>query len=438
MATPEPIDSGSTDITAFDQSRPSETAFSAPTQTTPLRGAVVLETDVNGLGAMRSLKSMRPAPQTIVGVDFTPSIGFRSRSCPVVSAPPPTQVDGIPLRDFLIDIARNAGGPLALFPCGDRTVRHVCRHRSRLEPFYRMLLPDSDLVESLINKDRFADLARRNGALVPSHAVVSPEPGAAAAGRLRFPLIAKPLNLAGFDPVRSAFKAKLFNDAREWDHYFATWACAGRVLIQEHIPGEDSDIYFHGGAWHDGHEICGFTGRKIRQQPRGHGSTVMASCERNDDVHNLARQFLREIRFTGLCDVEYKRDSRDGRYFLIEVNPRQGQWHRIGRLCGIDLIQAAYLTLSGIHHKWPEQLPGSSGYWSYQFQDVARLVDDWRRGEASIGRWLRPYLSMPQDGVFNWRDPRPWLAEFADLARKKLLGDSTSRQAPGGIRHDPI
>ncbi len=386
-----------------------------------LRGAVVLETDVNGLGAIRSLKELRPSPPLVIGVDFTRSIGFHSRLCRMVAAPPPHVDNGNALTRFLIRLAQDVGGHLALFPCGDRTVRLCCNHREALSRHYRILLPHAELVESLINKSRFAELAARIGTAAPPHAIIEPSPGAAAVCGLRFPIIAKPLNLPGDDPVRTAFKAKVFDHPAAWDAYFADWSKGGRVLVQERIVGDDTDIFFYGGAWIEGRPICGFTGRKLRQHPRGLGSTVMAACERNETVRRLAEQFLRDVRFTGLCDVEFKHDRRDHRHYIIEVNPRQGQWHRISRSCGIDLIQAAYLSLAGVERDWPAQPDGCSGYWSYQFQDVARLVDDWRHGDRSVTRWFRPYLSMPQDGVFNWRDPRPWAMEFAGLLRRKLL-----------------
>lgn len=404
-----------------DSPRSDSPLIGSPVDRTPLTGAVVLETDVNGLGAIRSLAGLRPSPR-IVGVDFTRSIGFRSRLCECYTAPLPDQEDGRALRDFLLNLAGTFEGRPALFPSGDRTVRLICKYRRDFDRAYRVLLVDADQVELLINKAKFADLARSVGAITPMTAIVKAAVGATECSGLRYPIIAKPLNQPGDDPVRRAFKARLFETPSEWDDYFRDWHdnSGNRVLIQERIPGEDSDIYFYGGVWRAGEPVCGFTGRKIRQHPNGLGSTVMASCERNDEVRCLAEKFLKRIRFSGLCDVEFKRDPRDHQYYLIEVNPRQGQWHRIGRLCGVDLIQAAFLTLANLPRTWPEQEAGPNGYWSYQFQDVGRLVDDWRRGRFRLAEWLRPYFLRPTDGVFSWRDPLPWFMEFVDCLRNRF------------------
>ncbi|HWL94276.1 MAG TPA: hypothetical protein VNT79_12155, partial [Phycisphaerae bacterium] len=222
-----------------------------------LRGAVILETDVNGLGAIRSLAAIRPRLQNLIGVDFTASIGFSSRLCDMRSAPGPHVDDGRALRDFLLQVGEEIGGPLALFPSGDRTVRLICRFREALERRYRVLLPNAASVETLIDKSKFAMLADRTGLLTPRHAIVESRTGAAMETGLRFPLVAKPLNSPGDDPIRRAFKAKLFETPHDWDAYFANWSAGGRLLIQERIVGEDSDIFFYGGVWRDGDPVCG-------------------------------------------------------------------------------------------------------------------------------------------------------------------------------------
>ena len=48
---------------------------------------------------------------------------------------------------------------------------------------------------------------------------------------------------------------------------------------------------------------------------------------------------LRELGFHGIAQVEWKRDPRDGRQKLIEVNPRLWQWHGLTGACGADVTQ---------------------------------------------------------------------------------------------------
>ena len=41
--------------------------------------------------------------------------------------------------------------------------------------------------------------------------------------------------------------------------------------------------------------------------------------------------------FHGVSQVEFKRDPRDGRFKLMEINPRLWQWHGLAAACGVDL-----------------------------------------------------------------------------------------------------
>src|SRR5258705_7376668 len=61
--------------------------------------------------------------------------------------------------------------------------------------------------------------------------------------------------------------------------------------------------------------------------------------------HGLA--LLRALGFHGISQVELMRARRDGRYKLLEVNPRLWQWHSLAAACGVDLPWIAYRDLIG-------------------------------------------------------------------------------------------
>jgi biotin carboxylase len=59
-------------------------------------------------------------------------------------------------------------------------------------------------------------------------------------------------------------------------------------------------------------------------------------------------RFLAALGFHGISQVEFKRDPRDGRYKLMEINPRLFQWHGLAAACGVDLPRLAYCDLLGL------------------------------------------------------------------------------------------
>ena len=65
------------------------------------------------------------------------------------------------------------------------------------------------------------------------------------------------------------------------------------------------------------------------------------------DNVDAALRLLRAFDFHGVSQVEFKRDPRDGRYKLMEVNPRLWLWHGLAASLGVDFARIAYLDLLG-------------------------------------------------------------------------------------------
>ena len=51
------------------------------------------------------------------------------------------------------------------------------------------------------------------------------------------------------------------------------------------------------------------------------------------EVVDAGLRLLAALDYAG-SQVEFKRDPRDGRYKLMEINPRLYQWHGLAAACG--------------------------------------------------------------------------------------------------------
>jgi predicted ATP-grasp superfamily ATP-dependent carboligase len=61
----------------------------------------------------------------------------------------------------------------------------------------------------------------------------------------------------------------------------------------------------------------------------GHATTYAVTVD-IPELEILARRFLRAMGYYGLSEIEFMQDDRDGRYKLIEMNPRTWGWHTLG------------------------------------------------------------------------------------------------------------
>ena len=48
-----------------------------------------------------------------------------------------------------------------------------------------------------------------------------------------------------------------------------------------------------------------------------------------------------------MSQVEFKRDPRDGRFCLMEINARHWKWHGLAARCGVNLSYVAYRDAIG-------------------------------------------------------------------------------------------
>jgi predicted ATP-grasp superfamily ATP-dependent carboligase len=113
---------------------------------------------------------------------------------------------------------------------------------------------------------------------------------------------------------------------------------------------------------------------------------------------------LRHTGFHGISQVEFKLDRRDGRFKLIEINPRLWQWHSLAEACGVNIPHIAYRDLLG-DRPTPVRMQDEGKRWSisFMFEQSAALVRP-------------PYV----DAVFARDDPRPALYQAARFGRRAL------------------
>ena len=119
-------------------------------------------------------------------------------------------------------------------------------------------------------------------------------------------------------------------------------------------------------------------------------------------------RLLHELGYHGVSQVEFKRDPRDGRYCLMEVNARHWMWHTLATACGVNLSLAAYRDAVGDPYIAPRQIDGKK--WVVALTDVRDALSGWRkrRDEARAVAALLHGASRV-DGLYSLRDPMPGL-----------------------------
>ena len=120
------------------------------------------------------------------------------------------------LMQRLLELASHEPEPPVLFYENDWDLLLLSRSRDRLRPHVRLVLPDADLVEALLDKARFQELAERLQLPVPPSRRMTPGSTSPDSIDLRFPIVVKPLTrqVATWGPISDGRKAVPVADRR--------------------------------------------------------------------------------------------------------------------------------------------------------------------------------------------------------------------------------
>jgi D-aspartate ligase len=132
----------------------------------------------------------------------------------------------------------------------------------------------------------------------------------------------------------------------------------GGTIIQEYIPGEASAMRTVVVLFDKGSDlIAAFTMHKHRQWPTTGGVTAVSVSTADLHLVDQILPFFRKWRWRGAAEVELKYDSRDGRYKVIEINPRFPAYLRFPNICGLPLVRLAATLALGEKNATPVKFP---------------------------------------------------------------------------------
>ncbi|MFJ9610621.1 ATP-grasp domain-containing protein [Kitasatospora sp. NPDC101176] len=210
---------------------------------------------------------------------------------------------------------------------------------------------------------------------------------------------------------------------------------AGRpVLVQEYLPPEHCEDWFtHLCCGPGGEPLLVFTGRKRRSWPPDAGVTTRACSLPNPELAAMATDLCRKVGYAGVADLDWRLDRRDGRYKLVDFNPRTGaQFRLFETVSGIDVVRALHMSLTGLRPPVESQLVRDYGLGNLDLASAS--VWAWRH------RRLPPRTTrLPARTERSWLaadDPAPALVELGWLAGS-VARRITARAARRARRTDP-
>lgn len=379
--------------------------------------AVVLQSSyANGLGIIRDLGRMGIP---VLALDKDPrALGFSSRHATGRLCPDPL-VNEEELVTFLVRLGAELPRRAVVFPTHDEYVWAVARHAQQLSESFLIPFCSWERMQRVYDKLEQLSAARRARVATPRTVVVRSrddlEDQADAIRDLGFPAIFKPVESLAFKR-RFARPVLVVPSPAALEEVYATVDDCGPLMLQEIIPGADDELWTVGSYVNESSRpLAVFTGRKLRQHPRGFGTARFAEAVWVEELADAGLRLLAELGYHGVSQVEFKRDPRDGSFKLMEVNGRHWLWHSLATACGVNLSHVAYSDALHEPYRAPRQDGG--GRWMLALKDVPDSLREGLHGELSPGDWLHSLRGTRVDGIYSLADPKPGLLATWRLAR---------------------
>ena len=321
----------------------------------------------------------------------------------------------------IVDLAarHNLAG-WVLIAAGDEDMRVIAQNHALLSKHYRVLTPDWDTIQWVYDKRFTYERATSLGIDVPRSFQPHDSDGIAKLD-CRFPVILKPAFRKGTDEFTRAKAWKAETRERLLALYQKAAALIGNdaIIVQEWIPGTGTSQFSYAGLMQRGEPVASLVARRTRQYPTdfGRSSTFVETIERAE-VEEIACRFLKSIDYSGVVEVEFKHDRRDGRYKLLDVNGRFWTWCGIGARAGVDFPYLAWRQATGEHVTPSRARPGVG--WMHATRDLMAVYEEITSGALSARDYLTSLRKPMSFATLSLDDPLPGLVELPIAALRRF------------------
>lgn len=326
------------------------------------------------LGAVRSLG--KKGFYIIAGASGKHAQSFYSKYCKeCVIYPDPR--DEVRFIDFLVGYLKQNKVDV-LLPIGYLTTVAISKHKDELLKYTKVPVADYQSMQIASDKSQTMELAHKLG-------ITTPEEYSSVKDIGTYPIVAKGIYESG--------QVRYINSPDELNRVSLT-----NNILQEYIPGEGFGFY---ALFNQGNERAIFMHKRVREYPITGGSSTAAESIYDPNLKELGLTLLRDLNWHGVAMVEFKKDSRDGTYKLMEINPKFWGSLDLSIASGVNF---PYLTV------------------------MMALNGD-----------IQPVLEYDTDVRFRWPFPDDTLHLLADpCSLKEIVGDTVNKKAKSNIEIEDI
>ena len=379
--------------------------------------AVVLSCHTMGLAVIRSL-GLKGVP--VIALYYQKGdMGYVSKYAKESIHTPHPEKYPQEFIHLLVSIA-NKIGPSVLIPADDATLSVVSKNRKILDQKFIVACTEWEITKKFIVKKYTYQLAEDIGISVPRTIVPDSIAEVESYGReIQYPCVAKPCESHKYFERFRRKMVKVDNLDQMKSAYQQAKEAGIEVMLQEFIPGDDSNGVNYNSYFWKGQAVIEFTAEKVRLSPPGFGIPRVVVSKDIPEIIAPGRKILKQMGFYGFSCTEFKKDNRDGIYKLMEVNGRHNRSALLAVDCGINFPWIEYKNLVQGEIQ-PVNAYQKGRYWIDEYQDLFSNAKFYKQENFSLKEYFRPYVGHHTFSVFDIDDVQPFFKRLIDLGKRLL------------------
>ena len=364
-------------------------------------GVIIIEGHVQGLAITRALgKENIP----VFVVDKGNCVARYSKYCKKFFKC--ASYNSIELVELLIELAKGYNlKNWLLFPTNDHAVYIISNHYEILSYYYKFTVPSYNLLQKIYDKEKLLKTALKCNVPIPAtifdNKVIQDE--------VIYPLLIKGKRGLDFYKVtgKKAFYIKdeetLFRNIKK----IKRLKQENNYFLQEFIPLNNNKTASFTAFSVNGKIKTFWMGVKLREHPVRFGTATFCQSIYIEELIGHAQKLLEELKYTGICEIEFLKDPRNGEYKLIEINARTWLWVDLAINSGVNFPLLYYEYLNGKQIIWPNKYVVGKK-WRNIFTDIIYSVIGILSNKLRIFDIIRQNRGEIKDAIWDKRDWKPF------------------------------
>lgn len=369
------------------------------------KGAIIIEGHVQGLANTRALGE---AGIQVIVIDKGSCVAAASRFCKAYYQCP--EYKSPEFIDFLMELGRNNKlNDWILLPSNDHAVYNISKNLDIVKSIFKTTIPELSSINLIYNKANLLDIAEKVKIPFPkTYYLKSLED--IERNKIQFPVLTKGKQGLDFYKTlgKKAFLANNVHDLNQQLVEIESVFPLNKTFTQELIPFDGTNKTLSLAAFVIEGDIKSFwMGIKLREHPLQFGTATFTESVFAEDCLDSAKAILKELKYTGVCEVEFLKDPRDGKHKLIEINARTWLWvgHAISN--GVNFPLMVYNYLNNIKQEFPANYE-TGLKWKNPFSDLIFNTVGLIKGHYSINGIRKQSKGKKVNALWRKNDIKPW------------------------------